>query len=118
MLFSPDGRDLLVNTGTSLHLLNSFDANLRLTLSLPSTPLLGDACFSPDGRYVISGSHEDRAVHVWNLADKGRLLTHNFEGHSGIPGLVKFNPTKLMFASACSNLVIIKSFVIILCSDV
>lgn len=106
--FSPDGRDLLVNTGRDgcLHLINSFDGTLQGSLKHEGIGM-GDATFSPDGRYILAGG-DDRSVHVWSRpADgkDGQLLPHAFEGHSGKPRLVRFNPKKLMFASACSNLV-------------
>lgn len=106
--FSPDGRDLLLNAGRDgcLHLLNSFDGTLQGTMKHEGIGL-GEACFSPDGRYVLAGG-DDRSVHVWARPVEGkeaRLLPNAFEGHSGKPRLVRFNPKKLMFASACSNLV-------------
>jgi WD40 repeat protein len=97
-----------VNTGRDgcVHLINSFDGALQGSLKHDGIGL-GDACFSPDGRYVLAGG-DDRSVHVWSRpvdGKEGKLLPNAFEGHSGKPRLVRFNPQKLMFASACSNLV-------------
>jgi COMPASS component SWD2 len=114
--FSPDGRDLLINAGSSdkaIHLINSFDGTL--TSSIRHDSKLGQACFSPDGAYVLAGA-DDKKVHAWRRAD-GRHLA-GFEGHSARPNCVRFNPTKLMFASSCSNLVSLSSSLKDGCTDV
>ncbi len=105
--FSPDGKDLLVNTNRGhIHLINSFDGVFKSTLS-PTTNVDKqrhhfEASFTPDGKYVLCGA-EDRKVHVWNR-DQAQPIA-SFEGHSSTPTHVKFSPSKLMFASACTNLV-------------
>lgn len=110
MKFSPDGRDLLVSTSEGvIYLINSFEGALRQVLQgakpypkKAATATDFEAAFSPDGKYVLSGS-ADKKVCVWRR-DTGKLLC-GLEGHSGVPSVLKFNPVKQMFASGCENLV-------------
>ena len=87
-----------------------------------------EGCFSPDSKYVISGSSDGR-VHAWN-ADTGYKVIYIIQilffnpiiehmwwtgdrltqvcvlngGHIGPVRCVQFNPTFLMMASACSHM--------------
>lgn len=92
--FSNDGNKLLVGTNTSgLYVLDAFEGELMAYLHRPAgrtnraSPSeleglrqsgastangkraagQGDACFSPDGRYVLSGTGADGSVYVWDL---------------------------------------------------
>lgn len=103
--FSPDGKDLLVSTKESVHyLINSFEGTFRQTFVVPDARHHGvpfEASFSPDGLYILAGS-PDKKIYCWKR-ETGKQVAC-FEGHSGMPALLRFNPTKMMFASACDNL--------------
>lgn len=59
------------------------------------------ASFTPDSKFVISGSQSGQLV-VWERSGKRVGV---FDGHANSVYNVMFNPKYCMFASACSNLV-------------
>lgn len=92
--FSNDGQKLLIATNTSAHyVLDAFDGRLLAYCLRPQGPTnrvspsgvaalraqgqttakggrasgQGDACFSPDGRFLVSGTGAQGAVCVWDL---------------------------------------------------
>lgn len=92
--FSNDGRSLLVTTNGAAHyVLDAFDGRLVAYLLRPAGPTnrispssipslraskqttatggratgQGDACFSPDGRFVLSGTASAGSICVWDL---------------------------------------------------
>lgn len=84
--FSNDGKSLLLGTDYHGHfLLDAFDGRLKSFLtgrtgspgraapvSSSGKPLgQGDACFTPDGRYVLGGSGEDVDALVWDVSQGG-----------------------------------------------
>lgn len=128
--FSNDGKSLLVGTkGNGHFLLDSFDGTLKAYLHKPSggtrrlaagdaaagngapaNPTLfegsGDCCFSPDGRFILSGTKKDVLVWdtratpgdnkilepAWTLPDKREAA------------VVAFNPRYNFFATADQDL--------------
>jgi len=103
--FSPHGKYILLTTnGSVMRLLDAFDGKPLQTfaghMNNRGVPIEG--CFSPDSKYVISGSSDGR-VHAWN-ADTGYKVCVLNGGHIGPVRCVQFNPTFLMMASACSHM--------------
>lgn len=130
--FSNDGKSLLLGTtGVSHFLLDAFDGNLKASLRrdrggvkrlgsgdhnpegldtnsgeymYPST---GDACFSPDGRYVFSGSRSQNVL-VWDAmaSNQERFLApvHELE-YKGDSAVIAFNPRSHFFATADKEVV-------------
>ena len=118
LAFSNDGKHILVGTKFNGHyLLDSFDGSLKAYLKKPgpgtSRPGVGetgnapessgDCCFSPDGRYVLSGAHKD--LLVWDTLahpsgpHKELEPTHVLE-EKREASVVAFNPRYNMIATA------------------
>jgi len=102
--FSPCGTFLLATAlDGSIFLLNAFEGNMVRTfegqLSERNTPM--EVGFTPDSNFVYSGS-EDGCIYVWNAkADSAPTV---LQGHGAPVTCVKWNPKKMMMASACSSL--------------
>jgi COMPASS component SWD2 len=103
MDISADGKHLLVSTNQStIYMIDAFDGSREVyfkghTSTGPDT----HATFSPDAKYVLSGS-ETGKIHVWE-ASTGRPVS-TLEGHPQPTKQVRCNPTKMMLASACQTL--------------
>ncbi|KAL1919489.1 uncharacterized protein VTP21DRAFT_2182 [Calcarisporiella thermophila] len=109
--FSNDGKKILVTTSGDMHFVldafhGSFEKRLTGHVSV-SAPNLGgnEACFTPDGRYVLSGS-QDGGVHLWDLESKSQdtRSMHVFEAHTAPTGITGFNPKYMMMVTGCSEL--------------
>lgn len=129
--FSNDGKSLLVGTNGGGHfVLDAFDGGLKSFLNRsnggakrlaagehnpegadPSEALQessGDACFSPDGRFVLSGRARDNLL-IWDTlapsgANKIQAPTHELE-HKSQAAVLAFNPRFNFFASADKEVV-------------
>ena len=134
--FSNDGKHILLGTnGTSHFLLDAFDGHLKATLSRPSSgsrrlgagdhnpenmdplnpdyvfPSSGDACFTPDGRYVVSGSRGQNCL-VWDTLavpsaeETGKRVNpvHELE-YRGESACIAFNPRYNFFATGDQDVV-------------
>ncbi|KRY50882.1 WD repeat-containing protein 82, partial [Trichinella britovi] len=105
MDFSPDGRHILISTnGTVIRKIDSFSGMLLQTLEgrMNGRGIPIEAQFTPDGRYVFSGS-SDGSICFWNSSDGEMVLS--LEGsHSSVSQFTEFNPRYLMMASACTSL--------------
>ena len=125
LAFSNDGKHILLGTRGSAHyLFDSFTGDLKAILRKPEggtrraaagesqgdsgrLESSGDCCFSPDGRYVLSGSKKD--VLVWDtlspaagedkVLDPAHVLEEKREA-----AVLAFNPRFNMFASADQEL--------------
>ncbi|KAJ3287444.1 WD repeat-containing protein 82 [Borealophlyctis nickersoniae] len=105
MKFSNDGQHLCVSTRGEIHyVLDSFggDIKFRLTGHENNTRVDLVADFTPDSKFVLSGS-SDGMVYFWDLENEGTSFCQHM-GHEETPRVVAFNPVYTMFASACSNL--------------
>lgn len=130
--FSNDGKSLLLGTtGNSHLLLDAFDGHLKASLLrdrggvgrlgagdhnpesadpqspdflLPST---GDCCFSPDGRYILSGTQQQNVL-VWDTmasAQENFLRpVHELE-YKGDSAVLAFNPRYNLFATGDKEVV-------------
>ena len=54
------------------------------------TDSVWSVAFSPDGRHIVSGSH-DNIIHVWDV-QMGGLVGNPLQGHTGSVFLVAFSP--------------------------
>lgn len=102
--FSHDGKFMLLSTTQGrVALLDAFSGDLMQTYSGHANehgiPL--EACFSPDAKYVISGS-EDGIIRQW-LTRSGEQLKP-LKAHDSSVTVLKCNPTRMMLASASSTL--------------
>ena len=59
-----------------------------------------EACFSPDGEYVISGSEDGT---IWRWKTETAVPLPVLTGHEGAVSAVKCNPTRNMLASASTQ---------------
>ncbi|CAI5501669.1 unnamed protein product [Closterium sp. Naga37s-1] len=98
--FSNDGNQILVCTlNGRIYLLDAFEGQKLHTLcvvpDIDGAPL--EASFSPDAKYVVSGSG-DGTVKAWSAATGAQVVT--WGNHAGVPSVVKWAPRRLMFATA------------------
>ncbi len=70
-----------------------------------SNGLTLEAGFTPDSKYVLSGS-QDGTVHVWST-DTGEKVAVLDGGHAGPTHCVQFNPKLMTLATACNSMVCI-----------
>ncbi|KAK3380374.1 WD40-repeat-containing domain protein [Lasiosphaeria ovina] len=119
--FSNDGKHLLLGSRLGGHfLLDAFDGTLKAYLKKPggtrrlavgeseggSVESSGDCCFSPDGRYVLSGAKKD--LLVWDTLatpDHNKILepAHVLDDKREA-AVVAYNPRYNMFATADQEL--------------
>ncbi|CAM9494117.1 unnamed protein product, partial [Heterosigma akashiwo] len=101
--FSRDGSNMLISTDASLILmLDAFEGKIVqvFTGHTNDNSLDLDSCFSPDMKYVISGSENGQVV-VWDAATSA--LVTRLTGHVGPVGRVACSPKFEVLASACTN---------------
>jgi COMPASS component SWD2 len=61
-----------------------------------------EASFSPDSKYVISGSNDSR-IHGWNIKSGSKVcILESY--YNGPINCVKFNPKYMMIASTSTNM--------------
>jgi COMPASS component SWD2 len=127
--FSNDGKSLLVGTaGHGHYVLDAFDGSLKQYLtrkaggvrrlfagekqaegiaeSEKKLETSGDVCFSPDGRYVLSGQYKSNVL-VYDIAtpsqEKSMPPTHELELKTEA-SVIQYNPRFNMFATADRDL--------------
>jgi COMPASS component SWD2 len=122
--FSNDGKHLLVGTDYHGHfVLDAFDGVVKAFLvgksgspgraapvSTTGKPLgQGDACFSPDGRYVIGGSGDQQDVLVWDTQQSPEsnsvLQPMTRLSNRGRTAIIEYNPRFNMIATADKEIV-------------
>lgn len=124
--FSNNGKYLLVSTnGPGHYLLDAFSGDLVHYLHRPSGStshlapgddaasgpyMQGDACFSPDGRYVLGGNGGQNGLSVWDVQEEprsDRVLEPSTDLHSAKPSsVVAYNPRHNLIASADKEVVL------------
>ena len=131
--FSNDGKSILLGTtGRCHYLLDAFDGHLKASLMRGDNsgvrrlgagdhnpehvesysseflqPSTGDCCFTPDGRYVISGCKRNDVL-VWDTlaAPQDKNLRPSFElKYKGDSAVIAFNPRYNFFATADKEVV-------------
>jgi COMPASS component SWD2 len=122
--FSNDGKHLMVGTDFHGHfILDAFEGNIKAFLlgkngsagraapvSTTGKPLgQGDACFTPDGRYVLGGSGDQSDVLVWDMQqtpDANSLLQPMAKlPNRGRTAILEYNPRYNMLATADKEVV-------------
>lgn len=105
--FDESGKNLLLTTShSSLFIFDSFNGTRLHSFTdykNENTSYIG-ACFSPNCKYVFSGS-EDGTVHCWDLDSGNKVRTWN-QVHAGPIRCIAWNPKSMMMASSCSNLAV------------
>jgi len=61
----------------------------ELVLPIGHTDGINSVCFSPDGRYVLSGS-DDKTIKLWDIQNGNEIIT--FKGHTSQVRSVCFSP--------------------------
>lgn len=125
--FSNDGKFLMLGTDYHGHyILDAYDGTVKAFLtgkggasgraspvSTTGKPLgQGDACFTPDGRFVIGGNGDQQDVLVWDLNDVREGQQDNVAlqptaklPHRGRTALIEYNPRYNMIATADKDIV-------------
>ncbi|KAH9321691.1 hypothetical protein KI387_016330, partial [Taxus chinensis] len=101
--FSEDGRLMLLSTIDGyIHILDAYQGTVMHSFNVEAVPDSGtlEASFSPDGKFVISGSGNGN-IHAWSVSN-GKEVACWMNG--AIPAVVKWAPRRLMFASGSSML--------------
>ena len=104
--FSPDGNHIMVNTvGENIFILDGFKSSVEpvviATRKNENNLTLG-ACFSADGKHIISGN-EDNDIQIFDLAGDQK---NQFTGHVSPVTFIKANPKYDVIASGCVNTVL------------
>ena len=76
--FSPNGQSILLTTnGSVMRLIEAFQGQPLQTFAghLNNKGIAVEGCFSPDSKFVFSGSTDGR-IHIWD-ADSGKFLFRN-----------------------------------------
>lgn len=96
---------LLGHLDGSLALYDAFDGRKvrELTGNSNVSGMELEASFSPDGKFICSGS-DDGKIFFWET-DTGREVMV-LEGHALAVGSAAFNPRYLQLATACQNVVL------------
>lgn len=120
MEFSNNGKSLLLSTnGPGHYVLDAFSGDLMHYLHRPSGStshpapgddtsqgpyLQGDACFSPDGRYVVGGNGGQNGLLVWDVqmpVRRDHVLAPITDLQSSKPAsVVAYNPRHNLIATA------------------
>lgn len=131
--FSNDGKSLLLGTTGSGHiLLDAFDGHLKAIVRRDRggvkrlgvgdhnpdhidphsseflCPSAGDSCFTPDGRYILSGTRRENVLVYDTLAGSPENIAkpiHELEC-KGDTGVIAFNPKYNMFATGDKEVVL------------
>lgn len=110
MKFSPDGNFILLgSTENTIILIDSFKGTLKHKFKAPFNELqsgsLLEAGFSPDSKYIVSGSENTKQkVFIWNIETEREIKLIDF--HPTTVSCVKFSHLYCMLITACQNLVV------------
>ncbi|XP_020588471.1 protein ANTHESIS POMOTING FACTOR 1-like [Phalaenopsis equestris] len=101
--FSNDGKSmLLTTTSNNVYVLDAYCGDKRCGFSLePSSNITTESSFTPDGKYVISGSG-DGTLHAWNVNMRNEVACWNSQ--IGATTCLKWAPRRAMFAAASTVL--------------
>ena len=87
--YSPDGTRLAVSSSIGIWI---YDANTFAEVALLTghTNHVHSVAFSPDGKMLVSGAHDDSQARVWDVHTGELLVT--LSGHNGGVDTVAFSP--------------------------
>lgn len=107
MKFSPDGQHIMLgSTDNIIFLIDSYDGKTKRKFKAqinnelgPSASML-EAGFSPDSKYLISGSEaKNKHIIVWNIEKEEEIKLIDF--HPTTVAAIKFSHVYCMIVSAC-----------------
>ena len=110
MKFSPDGQFILLGTTENvIVLIDSFEGKLKHkftgSFNELGTGTILEAGFSPDSRYLVTGSEaQKQKIVIWNIETGQEVKLLDF--HPTTVAAVKFSHVYCMLISACQNLVV------------
>jgi len=90
--FSPDGKLVIASGGTEIEDAGDariLDATGKVVGRMPHQGVVTAAAFSPDGKFVVTASH-DKTAGVWNVAEKKKVGVLR---HQGEVNGVLYSPT-------------------------
>ena len=96
---SPDGRTLAVAGDMGIEIVDV--ASLRRRTSLPGTETVRRARFTPDGRFLLAGSHKGWA-RLWST-NTWRPATRKLTGHTGAVASGSVSPDGRMLATSSTD---------------
>ncbi|KAJ7970792.1 WD repeat-containing protein 82 [Quillaja saponaria] len=101
--FSNDGKSmLLTTTNNNIYVLDAYGGEKRCGFSLePSSNTNIEATFTPDGKYVLSGSGAG-TLHAWSIDMRNEVACWN--SHIGVASCLKWAPRRAMFVAASTVL--------------
>ncbi|KAL7094861.1 hypothetical protein ACP275_11G131000 [Erythranthe tilingii] len=101
--FSNDGKSmLLTTTNNHVYLLDAYHGEKKCGFSMDTSPNATiEATFTPDGKYVLSGSG-DGNIHAWNISDEPNKIA-SLDSYIGVTSCLKWAPRRVMFAAASSS---------------
>lgn len=106
LTFSNDGKTILLPSASNgILLIDAFDGSElhRFRGHVDTGAVMLEASFTPDGQFVLSGS-EDGTIHVWNALSGEEVSV--WDGHRNPTLAVRWSPTHVLAASACTGLVL------------
>lgn len=102
--FDETGKHLLLTTNQSItFVIDSFNGKREFTITdikNEEKSVLG-SCFTPNSKFLLLGS-ENGSILVWDLENDVKY--HEWENiHAGPVGTISYCPTKMLYASTCTN---------------
>lgn len=106
MKFSPDGSYIMLSsTENVICLIDSFDGKpkhkfrAQINIEMGNSCMLLEAGFSPDSKYIITGSEGKKKIICWNIETGNEVKLCDF--HPTTVAAVKFSHVYCMLVSAC-----------------